>query len=69
MEGGAHWGVSVEQKTNVVSRQATYIPKGAEKKQGMLRGGLFQTEISASVKALRQKLQMFKELQGQCDWK
>lgn len=62
--GNYQWNKDI----NLVSHQAIYIGKGRE---GLGRSHrIFQTEVSASVKILRQKLEMFKELQrDQCDWK
>lgn len=43
MEGGAHWGVSVEQRHKLLSKQAMYIPKGGKKAKG---GGIPDRDIS-----------------------
>lgn len=62
MEGGAHWGVSVEQRHKCVKSTSQYISKGGKKARVL---PCFWVYSRQSAKALRQKLQqLFKELQG-----
>lgn len=65
VEGG-NVGVSGEQKQWYVSQRAWLEKEPATWLSG---GRTFQTEMLASTKAPRQKLEMFKKQQGgQCDW-